>query len=150
MNASGTTYADIFLDKSLHINGITDTNGGSCNACHGYPPSNKRFTGSAGSWSDARIENYTGGGGAHTVAGHVNANAVIADGFANCTPCHSESDHNMAATIQPSNIKLSISSKVKFSVDRAPRYSSNGLDGASHVSGNCSNISCHFQKTPKW
>jgi len=150
VNAAGTTYANIFINKAEHIDGISQTNGGSCDACHGYPPSRKSFVGSTGNWVNAKIENYTGGGGAHTIAGHVNPNAVIADAFTNCTPCHKESDHNMGGTLQPSGIKLSIDPKVRFSENRAIKYTSNNLDGAAHVSGNCSNISCHFQKTPKW
>jgi hypothetical protein len=151
MNASGTSYADIFVNKSEHINGILETPlGGECDGCHGYPPASKRFTASAGSWANAKVENYTGGGGAHTVAGHVTPTAVKADKWANCTPCHNELDHNMGAVLQPSNIKVGIGSRVRFSENRVPKYTSNNLDGALHVSGNCSNIACHFQKTPKW
>jgi predicted CxxxxCH...CXXCH cytochrome family protein len=150
INPAGNSYATIFKDKSLHINANLEANGGVCNGCHGYPPASKRFTGSIGNWANAVAENYTGGGGAHTVAGHVNPNAVIADGFANCTPCHNAADHNMGAILQPSSVKVSIASRVKFSVDRTPKYTSNNKDGALHVSGNCSNIACHFQKTPKW
>jgi len=148
INPVGTTYATIFLDKTKHVNGTVE--GGGCNGCHGYPPANKRFTGSTNNWANARMENYTGGGGAHTVDGHVKKDAVIADGWAKCTPCHSEADHRTGVPIQPSNIKLSIESKVRFSEGRVPKYTSNNLDGDLHVPGTCSNVSCHFQKTPKW
>ncbi|MBL0225178.1 MAG: CxxxxCH/CxxCH domain-containing protein [Geobacteraceae bacterium] len=148
VNPIGNSYANIFIDKTKHVNGTIE--GGGCNGCHGYPPSNKRFTGSTNNWADARMENYTGGGGAHTIAGHVDPLAVAADGFAKCTPCHSEADHKTGLAIQPSNVKVSIESKVRFSQSRVPKYTSNNLDGSLHVSGTCSNVSCHFQKTPKW
>jgi len=151
VSSTGTTYADIFVTKSEHINGILETpNGGECDSCHGYPPANKSFIKGAGNWANAVAENYTGGGGAHTVAGHVSPNAVKAGGFTNCTPCHKAADHNMGVAIQPSNVKVSIESRVRFSENRAPKYSSNNLDGNLHVPGNCSNVACHFQKTPKW
>jgi predicted CxxxxCH...CXXCH cytochrome family protein len=152
MSATGTTYADIFVDKSVHINRIVNATGGGCNGCHGYPPANKRFKGTQNNWSSARMENYTGGGGAHTVAGHISPSATPDQGWANCTNCHKESDHAMSplAFKPSSNIKVSIDPKFKFSVNRTPKYTSNNLDGALHVPGNCSNVSCHFRKSPTW
>ncbi len=152
ISATGTTYANIFVDKTLHINGVVNSTGGSCNGCHGYPPSNKRFKGTQNNWSSARQENYSGGGGAHTVAGHIPPTANPSQAWANCTNCHNQNDHAMSplAFNPSSNIKVNIDHEYKFSVDRPAKYTSNGLDGALHVSGNCSNIACHFQKTPKW
>jgi len=152
MNAAGTTYADIFVDKSLHINGIVNVSGGGCNGCHGYPPANKRFKGTHNNWSSARMENYSGGGGVHTVAGHIPPTASPDQAWANCSNCHNQNDHAMSplAFKPSSNIKVRIDSRVRFSADRTPKYTSNKLDGALHVSGNCSNVACHFQKTPKW
>jgi predicted CxxxxCH...CXXCH cytochrome family protein len=151
LNSNGTTYADIFIDKSKHINGLLE-GGGKCDACHGYPPANKKFVASANNWEFAKMENYTGGGGAHTVAGHIPASANPADKWSNCSNCHKESDHAMSPLVflPSSNIKVNIDQNNKFSVSRTAKYASNKLDGAAHVSGNCSNIACHFQKSPKW
>jgi len=154
INPAGNSYATIFKDKSLHINAKLEVtgDGGGCNGCHGYPPSNKRFKGTQNNWSGARMENYSGGGGAHTVAGHIAPTAMPSQGWANCSNCHSVSDHAMSplAFNPSSNIKVTINPKYKFSVSRTPKYTSNKLDGAAHVSGDCSNVACHFQKAPKW
>jgi predicted CxxxxCH...CXXCH cytochrome family protein len=151
LNPAGTTYADIFKDKSIHIDGKVD-GGGSCNGCHGYPPANKRFVPAAGNWEFARMENYTGGGGVHTVAGHVKPAANIAEAWTNCSQCHNQGDHAMSpvAFNPSSNIKVRINSRNRFANTVQAKYSSNKKDGAQHVPGRCSSIACHFQKTPKW
>ena len=150
VNAFATGYADVFVDKSKHINGVID--GGGCTGCHGYPPANKRFKGTHNNWSSARAENYSGAGGAHTVAGHIPPTASPSQGFANCTKCHNQLDHTPSpvAFNPSSNIKVTINPKYKFSKDRISKYTSNKLDGDLHVPGTCSNVACHFQKTPQW
>ena len=150
VNDVATGYADVFVNKAQHINGLLE--GGGCNGCHGYPPSRKSFVGSTGNWADARMENYTGGGGAHTVAGHIPPGATQDQAWANCTKCHNQNDHaTNPLEFKPStNIKVSIDQKYRFSVNRPAKYTSNRLDGALHVSGNCSSVACHFQKSPKW
>jgi predicted CxxxxCH...CXXCH cytochrome family protein len=149
VNPVGNSYASIFIDKRQHVNGAVE--GGGCNACHGYPPANKRFTGSTSNWANARMENYTGGGGAHTVIGHVDPNAVFTDGFARCTPCHSEADHRTGVDVTvPGNIKVSIDNSIRFSNTGIPTYTSTTDVNGLHVPGTCSNVACHFQKTPKW
>jgi predicted CxxxxCH...CXXCH cytochrome family protein len=153
INPAGNTYANIFKDTALHINAKLEVSGGgSCNGCHGYPPSNKRFKGTHNNWSSAKIENYSGGGGAHTVKGHISPTADPSQGWVNCSNCHNENDHamNPIAFNPSSNIKVTINPEFKFDTKRTSKYTSNKLDGTLHVSGNCSNISCHFQKTPKW
>jgi hypothetical protein len=151
LRSTGTTYADIFVDKSIHIDGKLD-GGGECDSCHGYPPANKRFVASTGNWQFAKMENYTGGGGAHTVAGHVKAGANKSEQFTNCTPCHNASDHVMSPLVfnPSSNIKVRVDSRLRFANATLGKYSSNKKDGAQHVSGRCSSVACHFQKTPKW
>jgi hypothetical protein len=151
INAAGTTYADIFVNKSLHINRIVE--GGGCNGCHGYPPSNKRFIPKQNNWSSARMENYSGGGGAHTIAGHVSPTANPNQQWANCTNCHNQNDHATSPLVftPSSNIKVNIDQKFKFDSKRTAKYiPTNKLDGNAHIPGNCSNVSCHFQKTPQW
>lgn len=154
VSSTATTYATIFVNKSLHINGIVDVSGnGGCNGCHGYPPANKRFKGTQNNWSSARAENYSGAGGAHTVAGHIPPTASPSQGFSMCTNCHNASDHvtNPIAFTPSSNIKVSVSQRLRFSnIAQQAKYSSNRLDGAAHIPGRCSNVACHFQKTPRW
>ncbi len=150
-DVNANTYATIFAVKSIHIDGKVD-GGGTCNSCHGYPPANKRFVKGVNNFEFASMENYTGGGGAHTIAGHVPPGANPAQLWVNCTPCHSPNDHSMTPLeFKPSsNIKVRIDPRDRFSPNRTAKYNSNNLDGSAHVSGNCSNISCHFQKSPKW
>jgi hypothetical protein len=151
----GTSFANIFITSAKnekHLDGHTDA-AGSCNACHGYPPANKRFKGTHNNWSSARMESYSGSGGAHTVAGHVSPNADPVQAWANCSKCHNQSDHAMTPRVfSPStNIKVRIEPRIRFAnVPAMGKYSSNKLDGVNHVPGKCSNVACHFQKSPKW
>lgn len=154
VNAAATSYATIFVNKALHVDGKVDGGGGgSCAGCHGYPPAAVGFKGTQNNWSSARTENYLGGGGAHTVQGHISKLAKPSEGWANCTNCHNQNDHAPSpAVFSPSsNIKVGILPRVRFSnVAPQAKYSSNRLDGAAHVTGKCSNVACHFQKTPQW
>jgi hypothetical protein len=151
INSAGTSYSSMFIDKSKHINGITEAAGG-CNGCHGYPPAKKGFTsfaGFKGNWSGARLENYSGGGGAHTVAGHLSPALNVADGWANCTKCHNQADHNTGAAY--STVKVTINPSIRFDNARTPVNNSYAKYGTtSPNAGKCSNVACHFQKTPKW
>jgi hypothetical protein len=150
INPSGYNFANIFIDKTQHINGTVE--GGLCNSCHGYPPAGPGFTGSTGNWVDAVAQNYSSGGGAHTINGHVNKNAKHNDGFAYCVKCHSPSDHATApVAFKPSqNIKVNIDQRYRMESTKQARYTSNRLDDNLHIAGNCSNISCHFGATPGW
>lgn len=153
VNGSATTYAGVFKDRSLHVNGVVDVSGaGGCSGCHGYPPANKRFVGTHNNWSGARAENYSGAGGSHTVAAHVPRTASPSDGFANCTNCHNATDHSMGAGFDSvKNIKVRIDPRNRFSnIAPQAKYSSNGLNGSQHVTGKCTNVACHFQRTPRW
>jgi predicted CxxxxCH...CXXCH cytochrome family protein len=147
VNQSGTG----FTDPALHINGVIDVSFG-CASCHGYPPATAGFSGTHGNWSSARVENYPGGGGAHTLGKHIKRGAIPSEGFANCTNCHSPIDHQMSPTVfVPSqNIKVKINQSLRLEPAKQARYTSNRLDGAAHQTGTCFNISCHFGATPKW
>jgi predicted CxxxxCH...CXXCH cytochrome family protein len=101
INPAGNSYANIFVNKALHINGITEViAGGSCDACHGYPPASAGFAGTQNNWTSAKPENYLGGGGAHTINNHVSRSARPSDGFANCSKCHDSADHVTSHRIQ--------------------------------------------------
>ncbi len=150
INPAGYSYANIFVDKTMHINGTLE--GGKCDSCHGYPPASVGFKGTQNNWSSARTEDYAGGGGAHTINKHVSSTAKPADGFAFCSNCHVSNDHQMSPTvfIPSQNIKIRISQGVRLVAAKQAKYSSNRLDGVTHQTGTCSNISCHFGATPKW
>jgi len=153
INTAGNSYANIFVTPSLHINGIVDVAaGGACDTCHGYPPASAGFAGTQNNWSSARAENYLGGGGAHTIAGHVSKTAKPSGGFTNCSKCHNAADHVMSPIVfnPSSNIKVSVSSRYRYESAKQFKYSSNRLNGSSHVTGTCSNASCHFGASPKW
>ena len=150
INPAGNSYATIFVDKVKHINGTLEA--GKCDSCHGYPPASAGFAGTLNNWTGAKAENYLGGGGAHTINSHVSRTARPDDGFAFCITCHSPADHQTSPTVfMPSqNIKVMINQGVRLVPAIQARYSSNRLDGATHQTGTCSNISCHFGATPKW
>ena len=123
-----------------------------CNSCHGYPPAKPGFVGTYNNWSSAKTEDYTGGGGAHTLYSHLNKNAKPSDGFVPCSKCHNPADHSMSPTVfQPSrNIKVRLDQELRYEASKQIRYTSNRLDGAQHQTGTCSNIDCHFGATPVW
>ena len=148
--AGPTTYANVFLDPALHINGTLE--GGNCNGCHGYPPVSQGFAGTLNNWTGAKIEDYPGGGGAHSINSHVSKSARPSDGFAYCNKCHNPADHQTSPqTFNPSeNIKVRVNQSVRLEAAKQAKYSSNRLDGAAHQTGTCTNISCHFGATPKW
>ncbi|MBJ6725375.1 CxxxxCH/CxxCH domain c-type cytochrome [Geomesophilobacter sediminis] len=125
---------------------------GTCDTCHGYPPVSAGFVGTSGNWSSARLENYPGGGGAHTIAKHVSPKATPAGGFSNCSKCHNVLDHRMSpVTFLPaSNVTVRVNPLFGYEFGKLARYSSNRQNGTAHVTGNCSNINCHFGASPKW
>jgi hypothetical protein len=151
INPAGTSYSTMFLDKSQHINGILEVTTG-CNGCHGYPPAKKgfaSFAGFKGNWSGARLENYSGGGGSHTVAGHLAKSLDPADAWVNCTKCHNQADHNTGAAF--TTVKVTLNPAVRFDNARTPINNSYAKYGTTAPgAGRCSNVACHFQKTPKW
>ncbi len=150
INPAGYSYANIFVDKAMHINGTLE--GGKCDSCHGYPPASVGFKGTQNNWSSARTEDYAGGGGAHTINKHVSSTARPADGFAFCSKCHSPADHltvpNSFTITQ--HIKVTVNNRYRLEAGSQAKYTSNRLVSPAHVTGNCSNISCHFGATPKW
>jgi predicted CxxxxCH...CXXCH cytochrome family protein len=153
INTAGNSYANIFVNKAIHINGTLDVAaGGACDTCHGYPPVSAGFVGSANNWANARTEDYLGGGGAHTVNSHVSALAVPGGGFTNCSKCHDANDHVMTPIVfNPSqNIKARVNQQFRYEAAKQFKYSSNRLDGSTHLTGTCSNASCHLGATPKW
>ena len=138
-----TTYQNVFIDPALHINGILE--GGKCDACHGYPPASPGFVGTMSNWSGAKTENYP-----HMIESHVRKTARPSDGFAYCNKCHNAADHRTSVALDPANIRITVNPRVRMESAKQVKYSSNRLGGASHVTGTCSNISCHFGATPKW
>jgi predicted CxxxxCH...CXXCH cytochrome family protein len=153
INPAGNSYANIFVSKALHINGITEViASGACDACHGYPPAGVGFAGTQNNWTSAKPENYPGGGGAHTINNHVSKLAKPSDGFANCSKCHDSADHQTSPIVfNPSqNIKVKVSKRYRLEAAKQYKYTSNRLDAAAHKTGTCSNNSCHYGATPKW
>ena len=139
--ATGGTCANI----SCH-GGTNATWGGtlSCAACHGYPPapnilSSPAAFGTMNNWSSARVEDYSGGGGAHIVSGHIPKTARPADGWVNCIPCHYGGPASHAKTITADghfgNASVAIDPQYGFTPGVAPAYDP--------VSKSCSNVSCH-------
>jgi predicted CxxxxCH...CXXCH cytochrome family protein len=153
INPAGNSYTTIFVNKALHINGTLEVSGGgTCDACHGYPPASTGFVGTQGNWSSARSENYPGGGGAHTINNHVSKLAKPGEGFTNCSKCHDTADHQTSPLLfKPSqNIKVTLDQGLRFETAKQARYTSNRLDDSLHIPGTCSNISCHFGASPVW
>ncbi|MDD2851353.1 MAG: CxxxxCH/CxxCH domain-containing protein [Desulfuromonadaceae bacterium] len=127
-----------------HMDGIKYGNG-SCDACHGYPPmSPAKFSARVdGTYINAKVEDYTGGGGYHDA--HLLTSVKASEGFTPCLPCHPSSSHNGGnGTVAKAQVNVNDAADLTFRFDesRAKRY-----DAASQ---SCSNVSCHYQPTPAW
>ncbi|CAG0979919.1 hypothetical protein GEOBC_01754 [Geobacteraceae bacterium] len=127
-----------------------------CDECHGYPPAPKGFVASQATYSSAKLENYSGGGGAHVKLGHLMANLRPNQGFTPCLACHSDgpSAHVGDETVWSGGATQAKKAPVSVKVD--PTYKFNATKGqwyskqAPDATGSCWNVSCHFQPTPRW
>src|SRR6185369_10444043 len=114
------------VNGSTHNNGTVDliAGGGVCNSCHGYPPAPRQTEsgtpvfGTQGQYSSARFEDYSGGGGAHLAAGHLNPNIRPSDGWTPCLTCHTggSASHRMKLPIQNhiSSVTIKVDPQYKF------------------------------------
>ena len=135
---------------------------GGCDGCHGYPPAPRVTTtavtfGIQGSWSSARFEDYSGGGGAHLVAAHIKKGASPSEGWANCGICHNNGQsHTMQLPLNKAsnleNVTVVVDPKYKFNSTKFITYTgANTVENpALYKSGSCFNVSCHFKTSPRW
>lgn len=160
-----TTHVDS-TDNCLTCHAHNPTTGlafsasGACDACHGYPPAPRVVISAAafgvqGSWSSARFEDYSGGGGAHLVAAHILKTAKVSDGWAPCISCHSGGSAAHAKTLPirnfVENVNVSMDPQYRFSAGYFMAYTSAKLvSGGANKSGTCFNTSCHMGPSPKW
>jgi len=119
--------------------------GGSCGGCHGYPPvRDMAGLGTTNNYANAKLQDYSGGGGAHTVAGHIPRNAVESATMTNCTNCHNTNfatEHN----------KGSMPVKKGFVIVKVdPQFKFNNATSITYNAQTCSNVSCHFKPSPNW
>ncbi|SNB47898.1 CxxxxCH/CxxCH domain-containing protein [Geobacter sp. DSM 9736] len=154
------------VNGATHNNGTVDMNatGGSCDACHGYPPAPRKIAegqtlvfGKQGQWSSARFEDYSGGGGAHLVAAHINPGVKPSDGWAPCLTCHVDGSAAHARTLpvkyNVSNVTVKMKQNYKkFNVSQFITYSGAKLSNPPlrNTTGSCYNSSCHFKQSPQW
>jgi hypothetical protein len=128
---------------------------GGCDACHGYPPVRSMTVagigqlGFSGRYSTAKLQNYSGGGGAHAVKGHLPLTTIRDQGVGGCTTCHNDqSGHNTGqGTVRAINVKVTVDPQFKFNNSLPITYSGVPATGQQ---GTCSNVSCHYQKSPNW
>jgi hypothetical protein len=136
--------------------------GGACDSCHGYPPVPRNVPvsfGTAGNWAGARYEDYSGGGGAHLVAGHISPNADPSQGWANCAVCHnaglsgSTPYHTMVTPVAShiNSVTVVVDPKLRFSDGFTVYTSARQVNQPSrNATGSCFNISCHMSQSPRW
>lgn len=115
---------------------------GACGSCHGYPPvKSMAGLGTLTNYSHAKLNDYTGGGGAHSVKGHISRTAVESEAWANCTNCHNNASHMTGGTVvNQVNVNVMVDPKFKFNNATSIVYNAN----------TCSNVSCHFKPSPNW
>lgn len=139
--------------------------GGACDSCHGYPPVRvigNGIAGRQGLWSSAKLQNYTGGAGVHNITGHIPASAKATNGWnADCNKCHYNTAHSMDTTkfttpglteqARKANVNVVVSPTYKFNTNFSldqNRYDNSKV--TPNNTGKCSNVSCHFQASPRW
>jgi hypothetical protein len=162
VKANGTMTNSTFVNVQEHLDGIVQ--GGNCDSCHGYPPV-KSLTNANGpvgfkaNYSSARMQNYSGGGGVHDVAGHLLPTLRDSQklGFNACLNCHPDTSasgqHNQAnasfGNFSTKFVQVVVDTHFKFDKNRPIVYNGNRVSGTK-TTGTCSNVSCHFQKSPVW
>jgi hypothetical protein len=97
------------------------------------------------------MQNYSGGGGVHAVAGHLNPFTRASDKWsAGCLTCHPSSSHNLnGGVFLTANVQVVVDAKFKFDKNRPIVYNAT-QSGTAKKSGTCANVACHFQKSPIW
>lgn len=129
-----------------HIDGIMYANG-ACDSCHGYPPMTAADLAArdAGTYVNAKLAT-AGGGGYHKK--HLLPTIVVANEFTPCLPCHPSDAlgfHKQGGgTVDSANVNVFYAADTGYRFDAARTKRFNSTDKT------CSNISCHFQKTPAW
>jgi predicted CxxxxCH...CXXCH cytochrome family protein len=136
--------------------------GGSCDSCHGYPPLPKGLAGltfgTAGNFANGRFEDYSGGGGAHFVPGHVKLTAVASEGWLNCAKCHnggslaSTPNHLMLTPVKSNiaNVTVKVDQQYRFTDGVMITYTGAKLTNTNNKTGTCTNVECHFQPSRRW
>ncbi|BDV44332.1 cytochrome c [Geotalea uraniireducens] len=127
-----------------------------CDECHGYPPAPKGFVATQNNYSTAKLENYSGGGGAHVKLGHLLSNLRPSQGFTPCLNCHNDGpaahigdDTVFQATgtaAKKANVTIKVDPNLKFNDTKGQWYQQQTPGNT----GSCWNVSCHFQPTPRW
>lgn len=117
---------------------------GGCGGCHGYPPvSNMSGFGTFANYSYAKLQDYSGGGGAHSVPGHIKKSAIQTEAWANCSNCHIDTSHATGGSpAKKEFVNVVVDPKYKFNNATSIVYS--------NVNNTCSNVSCHFKPSPNW
>jgi predicted CxxxxCH...CXXCH cytochrome family protein len=153
-----TPTASAFTDVQQHMDGVLQ--GGKCDSCHGYPPvQSLAGLGTNANYSSAKLQNYSGGGGVHSVAGHLPKTLKASQGFAfaapsasenGCVTCHPNDKHNQGgSTFLTANVQVVVDPQFKFDKNRPIVYNAK-QSGTGKTSGTCANVACHFQKSPLW
>jgi len=148
----------IFNVNAEHMDKIVQ--GGKCDSCHGYPPVQTLGAfGHLNNYTGAKLQNYSGGGGVHSVAGHLALTIKPSDKFGTlgsanpgCVTCHPSNQHNQGAgTYLTANVQVVVDTQFKFDKNRPIVYNAvQSGPGANKKSGTCANVACHFQKSPIW
>jgi predicted CxxxxCH...CXXCH cytochrome family protein len=150
-----TSSAAAFNVPANHMDGVVQ--GGRCDACHGYPPVRSLVgRGTNLTYSSAKLQNYSGGGGVHDVAGHLPTTLKTSQnlGFSACVTCHPSTSHNQAAVsgfggFSTQFVQVVVDPKFKFDKNRPIVYNAK-QSGTGKTTGTCANVACHFQKSPNW
>jgi hypothetical protein len=97
----------------------------------------------AGTFVNAKVEDYAGGGGFHS--SHLLPTVSASEGFTPCLPCHPSASHN-----QGSGIVLQANVNVFDAADTSFRLNAGLPKVYDSVATTCSNVSCHFKTSPTW
>jgi predicted CxxxxCH...CXXCH cytochrome family protein len=112
---AGRIPAGVIADTAWPLNTTIagDTIDAGCGSCHGYPPVQSVSGKNGARYTDAKNEDYQGGGGAHNVNGHVPFDIDETAGMTPCAKCHDGGNsHNMTTPVSANvgNVTVAIDS----------------------------------------
>jgi cytochrome c553 len=142
--------------------GIAAFAASACDSCHGFPPVARNVgyainsnIGRMNNYTGAKFEDYSGGGGAHSVAAHLPATIKPADGFNACATCHNlgATGHVGSTPVKSNigNVSVKLTQTKRFAAGTQSIYSSaKFVSPPNNKSGTCFNLNCHIGKSLKW
>jgi predicted CxxxxCH...CXXCH cytochrome family protein len=148
--ANGTAFSNALL----HIDGSVQASG-TCNTCHGYPPTigdGKTYIGSSLEGKGAHTKHVNHLSVLNSVVLNATSDTFTGSGVAQvCGVCHNTSSdaNHMNGADNDVNRNMAIPAMYQFGAS-APIYNGAPATSSGTQFKSCFNVSCHFKETPGW